>query len=82
MTRRHPFVHPFPSNNTRAAGFHHFPDQRFSGNFVAQQVKNRELGLELTRVPLKALPAVNTIARGINSESVRPAYSLDELENG
>jgi HTH-type transcriptional regulator/antitoxin HipB len=42
----------------------------------------RALGLELTLVPRKTLPAVNTIARGINSESVRPAYSLDELENG
>ena len=42
----------------------------------------RALGLELTLVPRKALPAVNAIARGINSESVRPAYSLEELENG
>ena len=24
------------------------PDQRFRGNFVAQQVKNRELGLDIT----------------------------------
>ena len=42
----------------------------------------RALGLELTLVPRKALPAVNAITRGINSESVQPAYSLDELENG
>lgn len=43
----------------------------------------RVLGLELMLVPRKATPAVQSIVRtNAESESVHPAYSLDEGDHG
>jgi len=46
----------------------------------------RVLGLELTLVPRKALPAVQSIIRGSvrssKTESVRSAYALEDDDNG
>ena len=41
----------------------------------------RVLGLELVLVPRKVVPAVDAIVRG-RGETVRPAYSLDEDDDG
>ena len=51
----------------------------------------RILGLEATLVPRKALPAINSIIRSTTAQSsteppdlerVRPAYNLDDDDNG
>ncbi|MCM5555308.1 helix-turn-helix domain-containing protein [Pleomorphomonas sp. NRK KF1] len=40
------------------------------------------LGLELMLIPLKAVPAARSIARGLTApEASRPAYSLDDEDD-